>query len=210
MFANKAGPRSRRGLRTAHALNPDTVSKHACLKIENAGRARARRERQMRFLAKAMVLLLLLAAAGYAPHAANVHDSRAEAVQRDSRWAEPVRAEGLPNLYRVNSEVYRSGQPEGAGLRSAENLGVKTVLSLRSTNRDGALDKSADLLLRNVPMRSWNTHDEDIISALRVIHDAQAHPGALSARCGQDGPDHGHVPGGFSGLDKGTGQEGNA
>lgn len=173
MFANKAGPHSRRGLRTAHALNPDTVSKHACLKIENAGRARARRERQMRFLAKAMVLLLLFAAAaGYAPHAANVHDSRAEAVQRDSRWAEPVRAEGLPNLYRVNSEVYRSGQPEGAGLRSAENLGVKTVLSLRSTNRDGALDKSADLLLRNVPMRSWNTHDEDIISALRVIHDA--------------------------------------
>ena len=34
------------------------------------------------------------------------------------------------------------------------------------------MDKSGDLLLRNVPMHSWNTHDEDIISALRIIHDA--------------------------------------
>ena len=87
----------------------------------------------MRVSAKAVLLSLLLAAvAGYALHAANTPDPRAEAAQRDSRWAEPVRAEGLPNLYRVDSEVYRSGQPEGEGLRSAENLGIKTVLSLRS------------------------------------------------------------------------------
>ena len=127
----------------------------------------------MRVSAKAVLLSLLLAAvAGYALHDTNTPDPRAEAAQRDSRWAEPVRAEGLPNLYRVDSEVYRSGQPEGEGLRSAENLGIKTVLSLRSPNRDAALDKSGDLLLRNVPMHSWNTHDEDIISALRIIHDA--------------------------------------
>lgn len=127
----------------------------------------------MQVLAKAAALSLLLAAVvGYALHAASVDDPRAGAVQRDSRWAEPKRAEGLPNLYRVDSEVYRSGQPEGEGLRSAENLGIRTVLSLRSTNRDVALDKSGDLLLRNVPMRSWNTHDEDIIRALRIIHDA--------------------------------------
>ena len=105
----------------------------------------------MRVLAKAVLLSLLLAAvAGYALHAANTPDPRAEAAQRDSRWAEPVRAEGLPNLYRVDSEVYRSGQPEGEGLRSAENLGIKTVLSLRPGQKRGpAAQKCAHALLEH-------------------------------------------------------------
>lgn len=83
-----------------------------------------------------------------------------------------VRAEGLPNLYRVDSEVYRSGQPEGEGLRSAENLGIKTVPVPALPQQGCRPGQKRDLLLRNVPMHSWNTHDEDIISALRIIHGA--------------------------------------
>jgi len=45
-------------------------------------------------------------------------------------WRQDQQA-GLPNLHRVTTNLYRDAQPTAAGLRAAEKLGVKTVISLR-------------------------------------------------------------------------------
>ena len=56
----------------------------------------------------------------------------AEVERRPTEWAQPVQVEGLPNLHRVSGKLYRSAQPTAEGMRAAERLGIRTVVSLRS------------------------------------------------------------------------------
>ena len=37
----------------------------------------------------------------------------------------------LPNLYKVNTGLYRGGQPTEAGIKQIKALGIKTVIDLR-------------------------------------------------------------------------------
>jgi protein tyrosine/serine phosphatase len=91
---------------------------------------------------------------------------------RDSRWAVPLQAAGLPNLFQVSPDIYRSAQPEAAGMRSAEALGIRTVLSLRATNADPEPAEGTHLRLERVPTDTWNINDQHVIAALRLINTA--------------------------------------
>ncbi len=91
---------------------------------------------------------------------------------RSDRWARPVQAEGLPNLFQVTPDLYRSAQPTAVGMRSAEELGIRTVLSLRTSNKDLELAAGTGLRLEHVPIVTWDVGDEEIIEALRIINTA--------------------------------------
>lgn len=45
-------------------------------------------------------------------------------TNRPASWAQPVKLDGVPNLYRVNSNLYRSAQPTAEGMRNLTNLGI--------------------------------------------------------------------------------------
>jgi protein tyrosine/serine phosphatase len=89
---------------------------------------------------------------------------------RDGRWAVPIQAAGLPNLFRVSPDIYRSAQPEAAGMHSAEALGIRTVLSLRTSNTDPELAEGTRLRLERAPAAAWNIGDQQVIAALRLIN----------------------------------------
>jgi tyrosine-protein phosphatase SIW14 len=57
---------------------------------------------------------------------------------------------GLPNLMRVSDRLYRGGQPSCDGLRKLKEMGVKTVVNLRSSR--GAKDRE-DEECRKLGMR---------------------------------------------------------
>jgi protein tyrosine/serine phosphatase len=88
--------------------------------------------------------------------------------------------EGLPNLFRVTPDLYRSAQPEETGMVNADKMGIKTVLSLRVSNVDPELAQGTGLLLRQVPIYTWNISEDEIVSALRIIRDA---PGPMLVHC---------------------------
>jgi protein tyrosine/serine phosphatase len=70
------------------------------------------------------MLAMLLALMGCAPsrHSANpLSDSQEGSGQ------------GLPNLIRVSDRLYRGGQPSSDGLKRLKEMGVKTVVCLRSS-----------------------------------------------------------------------------
>ena len=104
----------------------------------------------------------------------------AEAEQRRPEWAQPLNAEGLPNLHRVSGKLYRSAQPTAEGMRAAERLGIRTVVSLRSKQRDARLAEGTDLLLRHVPMRAWDPHMPGAVAALSAI---AVSPGPVLVHC---------------------------
>ncbi len=91
---------------------------------------------------------------------------------RSDRWARPVQAEGLPNLFQVTPDLYRSAQPTAVGMRSAEDLGIRTVLSLRTSNTDPELAAGTGLRLEHVPITTWAVGDEEMTAALRIINTA--------------------------------------
>lgn len=104
----------------------------------------------------------------------------AEAEGRPPQWAQPVQVEGLPNLHRVSGKLYRSAQPTAEGMRAAERLGIRTVVSLRSGQRDAPLAVGTDLLLRHVPMRAWDPHFPAAVAALSAI---AVSPGPVLVHC---------------------------
>ncbi|MBO4351805.1 MAG: tyrosine-protein phosphatase [Proteobacteria bacterium] len=88
--------------------------------------------------------------------------------------AVPVEAPGLPNLFKVSDDLYRSAQPEVGGMTSAKKLGIKTVISLRETELDRELNEKEQtgLNLIHLPIVTWNVRDENILDAMRAIRDA--------------------------------------
>ncbi|MBQ9395546.1 MAG: dual specificity protein phosphatase family protein [Proteobacteria bacterium] len=98
-----------------------------------------------------------------------------EPQPHDAHAAVAVEAEGLSNLYRVSDDLYRSAQPEKGGLLSARDLGIKTVLSLQLISFDTVLESSeqSGLHLEHIPMIPTTVSEEDIIKALKVIHNAE-------------------------------------
>jgi hypothetical protein len=67
------------------------------------------------------------------------------ASAQNGRWAAPIQMDGVPNLYRVTGNIYRSGQPTSEGFKNLAELGIKTVVNLREWHRD---DLSGNIFAR--------------------------------------------------------------
>lgn len=104
---------------------------------------------------------------------------------RDPAWAEPVEAPGLPNLHRVSERLYRSAQPTAEGMRSAEALGIKTIINLRGFHSDDELAPGVGLNLVRHKIHTWAMDREDILEGLRLI---ETSPGPVLVHC-QHGAD---------------------
>jgi len=106
-----------------------------------------------------MVSLLLLVAPALS----------AEPRLRPASWATPVLAEHLENGYRVDARLFRSAQPDAAGMHELEQLGIKRVLNLREYHDDQDENGATGLELFRVPMNAATIRDAEVVAALRII-----------------------------------------
>jgi len=95
------------------------------------------------------------------------------ATERNPEWAVPVVSPNVPNLFRVTPGIYRSAQPEAADMKALEQMGIRTVISLRNFHGDVEKAKGTKLVLVSIPMNTWDIDDGAVIQALRALHDAQ-------------------------------------
>lgn len=105
---------------------------------------------------------------------------------QDPRWAAPLSEPGLPNLHRVAPALYRSAQPEEAGFRAAQALGVKTVVNLRSLHSDRDLLAGTTLGYEHLPMVAWEADEDALVAFLRIATDPAKQPVLVHCQHGAD------------------------
>ena len=85
-----------------------------------------------------------------------------EQTVRNPDWAIPVTLEGVNNLHKINSNLYRSAQPTSKGMRKLEQLGIKTIVNLRYFHDDIDEINGTNLEYKEHGINAWNIDDKDI------------------------------------------------
>jgi protein tyrosine phosphatase (PTP) superfamily phosphohydrolase (DUF442 family) len=122
--------------------------------------------------------------------------SSAAAVSKDSAappavLAQKIHIPGVPNAGKINERLYRGAQPATTGLGQLKQLGVTTVVNLRTSH--GAVSserKKAEALgLRflNIPVSGWAPpSDEQVAQFLSLFHDAPGEKILVHCKFGDD------------------------
>lgn len=105
---------------------------------------------------------------------------------RNSNWAQPIDLPGLPNLYKVSDDLYRSAQPTEEGMQQLENIGIKTVINLRLIHSDRDEIEEKELDYERIKVATWNPEIEDIVRFLKVVNDSNNTPVLVHCQHGAD------------------------
>jgi protein tyrosine/serine phosphatase len=105
---------------------------------------------------------------------------------RPDNWAQPVTLAGVPNLFRITPWLYRSEQPNAAGMRNLEKLGIRTIINLRFFNDDDKETAGTSLRTERVKMVTWDVDDKHVIAVMRMLRDASNGPFLIHCQHGAD------------------------
>jgi len=102
------------------------------------------------------------------------------------QWATKISLPGTPNFYKVSDDLYRGAQPDEKGFRQLEELGIKTVINLRSSHSDRDKLKGTNLNYEHIPMTAWHPENEDVKRFLEIATDANLTPVFVHCKRGAD------------------------
>lgn len=105
---------------------------------------------------------------------------------RPANWAVKLDRPGLPNLYKLNDGLYRGAQPTAEGIRELEKLGVKTIICLRANHPDKDILGDAKIAVEDIPMKTWDPKDEQVVRFLRIVADKNRRPVFVHCQHGAD------------------------
>lgn len=89
--------------------------------------------------------------------------------QRRPEWAESVPLDKSDNFFRVAPGLYRSAQPDAKGMEAYDAMGIRTVINLRANHSDDTEAQRTSLILRRVPINTWNIKDEQVVAVLSLL-----------------------------------------
>ena len=107
-------------------------------------------------------------------------------ANRPETWAQPVKLEGVQNLYRVSGELYRGDQPSPQGMQNLKQLGLKTIINLRSFHSDRDEIGETGLAYEHIYMKAWHPEEEDVVRFLKIVTDPQRAPVLVHCQHGSD------------------------
>lgn len=93
-----------------------------------------------------------------------------------SLWAVPVKVEGVPGLFRVSPDLYRSGQPTIEGLRNLKAMGIKTIINLRDFHSDREEVLAAGMYYERIHMKAWFPLEDVAVRFLKIVTDPTRTP----------------------------------
>ena len=95
---------------------------------------------------------------------------------RPSAWAVPIDKPGLPNLHKINDNLYRGAQPEEEGFAQLKAMGIKTVVNLRTYHSDRDECEENGLGYVKITMQAHEAEDEEVVDFLKVVIDPDRWP----------------------------------
>ncbi|MCU0958945.1 MAG: tyrosine-protein phosphatase [Pirellulaceae bacterium] len=105
---------------------------------------------------------------------------------RPDTWARPVELAGVPNLFRVSEQLYRSAQPTAQGMQNLQRMGVKTIVSLRSFHSDRDEIGTTPLEYEHIFMKAWHPERKEVVRFLQLATDPQRTPVLVHCQHGAD------------------------
>lgn len=107
-------------------------------------------------------------------------------AERPEKWAQAVEAEGVPNLFRVSEGLYRSAQPTAEGMRHLKQLGVVTIVNLRSFHSDRDEIGDTGLAYEHIYMKAWHPERKEAVRFLQIVTDPKRAPVLVHCQHGAD------------------------
>lgn len=108
------------------------------------------------------------------------------ASSRPGKWAQPVVVDGVPNLYKVDENLYRSAQPTAEGMKHLKSLNIKTVINLRAFSDDKKAISDTGLSRVDIPMYSWDPQDTSAEQFVTLTADKENGPFLVHCYHGSD------------------------
>ncbi len=108
------------------------------------------------------------------------------AAVRPPAWAKPLTVAGAPNLHRLNDRLYRGAQPTAEGMRNLRQLGIKTIVNLRSFNSDRDEIGDNSFGYEHIYMKAWHPEVEEIVRFLKIVTDPARVPVLVHCQHGAD------------------------
>jgi protein tyrosine/serine phosphatase len=110
----------------------------------------------------------------------------ADVPNRPFEWAVPIQLPGVPNLHKINDNLYRSAQPTKQGMKNLKILGIKTIINLRAFHSDIDELRGTGLLGEELSVKTWHIEDEDVIRVLKIIRGKENGPFLMYCTYGAD------------------------
>lgn len=98
----------------------------------------------------------------------------------------PVDHELLPNAYQVSPVLYRGAQPKKGGFPVLKDMGIKTVVSLRSFHGEGDRVREAGMEYIRFTVKPWHVEDKEVRGFLKILRDPEKTPVFLHCKRGAD------------------------
>jgi protein tyrosine/serine phosphatase len=86
-----------------------------------------------------------------------------------AQTADKIDVCGLKNMYRIDTDVYRSEQPDRIQFIALAEYGISEILNLRYWHSDANECRGINLTTHRVAMNAHDANDYDIVEALTII-----------------------------------------
>ena len=110
----------------------------------------------------------------------------ADPGKRDKVWAQRVKLEGVTNLHKISDELFRSAQPTAAGMKNLKEIGIETVIILRSFNSDREEIGLTGLAYEHIYMKAWHPEEKEIVRFLQIVSNPKRSPILVHCQHGAD------------------------
>jgi protein tyrosine/serine phosphatase len=108
------------------------------------------------------------------------------AASRPATWAVKLNRPGLPNFFRITTNLYRGAQPTAQGMAGLKAMGIKTILNLRTFHSDKAKISGTGLKPERVKMEPWHASDDEVVRFLKFMADTNNLPVFVHCERGAD------------------------
>ena len=109
-----------------------------------------------------------------------------EPDNRPLSWAKAINKSGLPNLHKVNDNLYRGAQPKKQGYQSLKKMGIKTIIDLTQSGKDRKVLPKYSFKYFQVPLTASTPNKKDYEKVLNLLKKPELQPIFLHCRYGAD------------------------
>jgi protein tyrosine/serine phosphatase len=98
----------------------------------------------------------------------------------------PIDINGVPNFYKVSEDLYRGAQPSAEGVKQLKQMGIKTIVNLRSVHSDSDEIGDIDIGREHIRFKPWNVETNEIEKFLDIVTDDTKVPVFVHCKYGAD------------------------